>query len=100
MALSARVVTVAMTATILTADQADARPGTSLAVYVPVGGATVYVGGPGVTTATGYPCIAGSEHFFDLDPTSAPGYAQTSSELVYGIVAASTQAVNVLQTGV
>jgi len=103
MASVARVVTVAVTATILTADQSDVAPGTSLAVYVPVGGATVFIGGVAVTTATGYPCLAGTEHFFDLESTGNPRLLPSSlnptSESLYGIVATSTQAVNVLQTG-
>lgn len=104
MAIKASVVTVATTATILTADQSDVPPGTSVAIYVPTGGATVYVGDASVTTATGYPLQAGTEHFFDLDPTGSPSYSisaviHATSENLYGIVATSTQAVNVLQTG-
>jgi len=103
MASVARVVTVAVTPTILTANQSDATPGTSIAVYVPVGGATVFVGGAAVTASTGYPCFAGTEHFFDLDPTDNPrlltSAVRPTSESLYGIVVASTQPVNVLQTG-
>jgi len=104
MAIKASVVTVAATATILTADQSDVPPGTSIAIYVPSGGATVYIGDASVTTETGYPLLPGTEHFFDLDPTASPSYStaaviHTTSENLYGIVAASTQAVNVIQTG-
>jgi len=83
--------------------QADGVPGSSLAIQVPVAGQTVFVGGPGVTAATGYPYLAGSEHFIDVDDDprlhandlhAAPG------EALYGIVASGTQLVNVLAQGI
>jgi hypothetical protein len=57
---------------------------------VPAGGVTVYVGGADVTTATGYPVAAGDALALDL----------AENEVVYGVVASSTQAVNVIRTGV
>lgn len=90
MAVSSAPVTVTTTATLLSAAETDGDARLSLLLKVPTGGATVFLGGSGVTTATGFPAAAGEPYAFDL----APGDA------LYGIVAASTQAVNVLRTGV
>lgn len=53
-------------------------------------GVTVYVGGAGVTTATGFPIPSGGSLSIELGP----------SDSLYGIVAAATQSVNVIQTRV
>lgn len=91
MAVSAVSVTVATTATQLSAaSETDRASGHSVLVKVPSGGATVYIGGSGVTTAAGYPVAAGEAFSFDLSP----------GDDLYGVVAADTQAVNVLRTGV
>lgn len=98
MSVSASVVTVAATATLLTASQGDNAFGASLALQVPSGGATVFIGGADVTAAAGWPVTAGQSLFLDLDSTSGGNPQQT--EAVYGIVATGTQAVNVLLRGV
>jgi hypothetical protein len=91
MAVSTASVTVATTATQLSgADSGGSTSGQSVAVYVPTGGATVYVGSSAVTTAIGFPVAAGEKMAFSLEP----------GESLYGIVAASTQAVNVFRSGV
>lgn len=99
MAVKTTVVTVTTTATLLSGtdpgDHQGAANGMSLAVKVPSGGATVYVGGSDVTADTtagtgGFPVAAGEGYAFDLDP----------GDVLYGRVAAATQAVNVLRTGV
>lgn len=81
--------TVTATAAALNGPESDFTGGASIAVKVPVGGSTVYVGGPGVTAATGYPVTAGEAVYLDLDP----------AERLYAVTAAS-QVVNVLARGV
>jgi hypothetical protein len=88
MAIQAAVITVAATPTLLS-DAAKDRGGHRLTVAVPSGGATVFIGPVGVAAATGYPVAAGTSLTLVLE----------SGENVYGIVAAATQAVNVLRTG-
>lgn len=91
MAVIAASVTVATTATELSgSDSGGSTSGQTVLVKVPAGGATVYVGGSGVTTADGFPIAAGESQKFDL----------AGGEQIYGIVAATTQAVNVIRTGV
>jgi hypothetical protein len=96
MALRAYTVTVATTATLINGTDNSARfedklgLASSIVVSVPSGGATVYVGGLGVTTATGFPVAAGQSFATDL----------RSGDVLYGIVAAATQAINVFQTDV
>jgi hypothetical protein len=91
MAVVAASVTVATTATLLSASsETDHASGQSVMVKVPTGGATVYIGGSGVTSAAGFPVAAGEATAFDLSPEDA----------LYGITASGTQAVNVLRTGV
>ena len=51
---------------------------------------TVYVGGSDVTTANGMPIAAGAYASFDLGP----------DDQLWGVVAATTDATRVLQTGV
>lgn len=101
MALSATVVTVAVTPTQLNQPQTDGAPGSSLAILVPAGGATVFIGGPTVTAATGWPITAGESLFLDLDERSGGAVSAVNpGEVVYAIVAASTQVVNVLSRGI
>lgn len=86
---NAAVVSVGVTPTQLTADPAG-RPALSLLVYVPVGGTTVFVGAAGVTTAAGFPVAA--------DRTLSVDFP-AGGEL-WGIVAAGSQEVNVLEVSV
>lgn len=90
MTVLAASVTVGVTATQLSSPTDDNAAGHSLVVKVPAGGATVFVGGPGVTTTAGYPLAAGESFSADLTPGDA----------LFGIVATGTQAVNVLRVGV
>lgn len=92
MAVTGAAVTVAVTATLLSGADGDAIQGQSVMVTVPAAGQTVFLGGSGVTTATGYPVATG---------TSLPWpVALSVGEALYGIVAGTTQVVNVLRTGV
>lgn len=62
----------------------------TLTITVPVGGATVYVGGPGVsTTAYGFTIPGGQAAVLDLGATDVP----------YACVASGTQAVSLLCSG-
>ena len=89
MAVSAAAVSVGTTATLLSVTETDYVGGASFAVKVPSGGATVYVGASGVTTATGFPLAAGDTLQVDVD----------KGESLYGVVAAGTQSVSVLRQG-
>lgn len=91
MAIQAAVVSVATTATALNAAESVGSDLVSVLVKVPTGGATVYVGPSDVTTASGFPVAAGESMEFPY---------LGRAERVYGIVAASTQNVNVLRQGV
>lgn len=51
--------------------------------------ADVFIGGPGVTTATGLPLVPGASYTFDLQ----------AAEDLFGIVAAGTVTVRVLALG-
>ncbi len=86
MAVVATQVSVGTTATKLTVDQG--RDGSSILVQAPAGG-TLYVGGEGVTTATGFPIAAGSSLTVDL----------RDHEHLYGVLAAAAS-VPVLRLGV
>lgn len=91
MPLSPASITVGTAATLLsTTDRAGTANGQAILVKVPAGGQVVYIGGANVTTTTGYPLAAGETLSLDIE----------GDDVVYGIVAATTQAVNVLRTGV
>lgn len=91
MPLSTSSVTVGVTATQLSvADRAGTANGQSVLVKVPAGGQTVYIGGADVMTTSGYPLAAGESLSLDVE----------GDDVVFGIVAATTQAVNVLRIGV
>lgn len=92
MAIDASSVTVGTSPTRLTSQSdADVNPwASSLAVALPAGGSTVFVGGPAVTTSTGFPLAAGSSLALDL----------AVGDEVYAVVASGTQTVNVLRSGV
>jgi len=91
MSVQSAVVSVGTSATALSAAEGSGSDAASVAVKVPTGGATVYVGGSDVTTANGWPVAAGESVTLNL---------LAAGERVYGIVAASTQNVNVLRQGV
>jgi len=83
----------------LNAAQHDFQAGESFAVKVPVGGATVFIGGSTVTASgatQGWPLAAGESLFLDIDTPVASGIG----EPIYAIVAAGTQVVNTLARGV
>lgn len=91
MATKSRAVTVATTATRLdTADKTDSFGGSSIAAYNE-SGVTVYLGGSDVTTANGVPVPAA---------TWGPGMDLQPGEALYGIVAAATAAVRVIEQGI
>lgn len=92
MAVNSRAVTVTTAATRLDAitDGDDGMYGQSLAVYNS-GAATVYLGGATVTTATGVPVPTA---------TWGPSFDLSISDQLYGIVAASTNEVRVIESGV
>jgi len=90
MALSHGIVSVGTTATLLSASIAG-RDGQTVLVQNPAGGATVYLGGAGVTTASyGYSLDGGVAFAIDLQ----------DAEALYGVVASSTQNVSVIRQGV
>jgi hypothetical protein len=90
MALSHGVVSVGTTATLLSA-ASGGRDGQTVLVQNPAGGANVYLGGTGVTTASyGYMLVGGSAFAIDLQ----------IGESLYGVVASSTQSVSVIRQGV
>lgn len=67
------------------------RSGQSVVVQNPSAGATVYLGGSGVTSSSyGYALVGGSDISIDL----------SGGESLFAIVASSTQQVNVLRQGV
>lgn len=85
-------VSVGTTATALnTADTSFGAQKATLLIQNPTGGATVYIGGAGVTTTSyGYILAAQGELSIDI----------LADEVVYGVVATSTQNVAVLKQGV
>lgn len=90
MASSAAVVTVGTTVTAL-ASNAETDYATGRAVAVKNTGATTcYLGGSGVTSATGYPLAAGETLAYDALP----------GDVVYAVCASGSTTVAVLQVGV
>jgi len=90
MALSHAIVSVGTTATLLSSSTAG-RDGQTVLVQNPSGGATVYLGGTGVTTSSyGFLLEGGVAFAIDLQ----------DNESLYGVVASSTQSVNVIRQGV
>lgn len=81
-----KAITVGTTATLL-ADGNEDRP-QEVIVFVAAAGQSVFLGGPDVTTGNGVPIATG---------TNSP--ALKSDGPLYGIVAATTQAVHVLRQG-
>lgn len=101
MTIKTAAVTVGVTATMLHIPVSDAVAGSSIGVRVPVGGQTVFIGGPDVTAsgaAQGWALAAGDPPLYlDLD---TGGKLRPSDDVVYGVVATGTQVVNVLSTGI
>lgn len=92
MATSSARVTVGTTATRLDNQPVanDAVAGERLHLQAPsTNTASIFIGGPGVTTANGYELAAGKELVLVLD----------SEDQVFGVVAAATQPANALRTG-
>lgn len=89
MAVSHANVSVGTTATKLTAD-ASGRDGQTLSIQNPTGGANVFIGGAGVTSSVyGFLLAAATTFTIELQ----------DGEEIYGVVASSTQTVNVLRQG-
>jgi hypothetical protein len=87
MAVVAAQVSVGTTATLLSAD-ADGE-GASVLVQAPAG-AALFVGGPGVTAATGFSIPAGTTLAVDLPKTN---------DQLWGILASGTGTAGVLRVG-
>ena len=89
MAITHNIVTVGATATVISTAVND-REGHSVCVQNPSASTTVYIGGSGVTTTDyGVALAGGADISIDL----------LQGEILYGIVASSTQTVNVLRAG-
>ena len=89
MAVTHNIVSVGATATIIS-DASNDREGHSVLVQNPSASVTVYIGGAGVTTASyGVALAAAGDISIDL----------SQGEVLYGVVASSTQNVNVLRAG-
>ena len=89
MAISHQRVSVGTTATQISSNYAG-KDGQTVSVQNPSGGATVYLGGEGVTTTSyGYSLSAGSDFTVEMQ----------DGEKLYGVVASSTQTVNVIRQG-
>jgi len=88
-AISTAQVAVSTTAAKLTSTPTDSRAGSSIAITAPVA-ATLYIGGSGVTSTTGFAVAAGASVSLDLQ----------SGEDVYGVLASGTGTAFVLRTGV
>lgn len=87
MASSAQIPVTNTATPLVAADASDTTTGNSLAIQN-TGASTVYIGGPSVTTGSGYPLAAGGQIGADL----APG------EDLYGVVASGTVTVAVLRS--
>jgi hypothetical protein len=88
-AVTHNIVSVGATATIISNAEND-RDGHSVLVQNPSASVTVYIGGAGVTTASyGVALAGGADISIDL----------LQGEVLYGVVASSTQNVNVLRAG-
>ena len=92
MGLSYARVSVTTSPTVLTVLALDGgRSGKAVCIQNPAGGATVYLGDASVTTSTfGYALAGGSDFVIELE----------KQEDIYGVVATSTQTVNVMRQGV
>jgi len=89
MAISHQRVSIGTTATQISSDFAG-KDGQTVSVQNPTGGATVYLGGEGVTT---------SAYGFALGEGTTFSIEMQDGEKLYGVVASSTQTVNVIRQG-
>jgi len=92
MAIKHSVVSVGTTATALHAGNGRLTGHKfTIMVQVPTGGATIYLGGSGVTTTNyGYALVAGGDYALDMNP----------SETLYAVVATGTQSAYIIKQGV
>lgn len=89
MAITHERVSIGTTATQISSNYAG-KDGQTVNVQVPTGGATVYLGGEGVTTTSyGFLLAAGISFSVEMQV----------DEKLYGVVATGTQTVNVLRQG-
>jgi hypothetical protein len=89
MAITHERISVGTTATQISSNYAG-KDGQTVSVQVPAGGASVYLGGEGVTTTSyGFLLAAGISFSVEMQV----------DEKLYGVVASSTQTVNVLRQG-
>ena len=89
MAISHQRVSIGTSATQISSDFAG-KDGQTVSVQNPAGGATVYLGGEGVTT---------SAYGFALGVGTTFSIEMQDGEKLYGVVASSTQTVNVIRQG-
>ena len=89
MAITHERVSIGTTATQISSNYAG-KDGQTVSVQVPAAGATVYIGGEGVTTTSyGFALTGGTDMAVEMQ----------DGEKLYGVVASSTQTVNVLRQG-
>lgn len=89
MAVTHNIVSIGTTATTISSAVSD-RDGHSVLIQNPSESVTVFIGGTGVTTTSfGVALAGGADISIDLQ----------QGEILFGIVAASTQNVNVLRAG-
>lgn len=89
MAVTHSIVSIGTSATTISSAVSD-RDGHSVLIQNPSASVTVYIGGDGVTTSSyGVALAGGSDISVDL----------LQGEILYGVVASSTQSVNVLRAG-
>ena len=89
MAISHQRVSIGTSATQISSDFAG-KDGQTVSVQNPASGATVYLGGEGVTT---------SVYGFALSEGTTFSIEMQDGEKLYGVVASSTQTVNVIRQG-
>jgi hypothetical protein len=103
MTVQASIVTVSDTPTALHTPTPDAIAGASIGVKVPSGGATVFLGGPDVTATgatQGWPVAAGESFFMDVNTGDRGLSGGPTEDVLYAVVATSTQDANVIVSGV
>jgi hypothetical protein len=89
MAITHERISVGTTATQISSNYAG-KDGQTVSVQNPAAGATVYIGGEGVTTTSyGFALTGGTDMAVEMQ----------DGEKLYGVVASSTQTVNVLRQG-
>jgi hypothetical protein len=83
--MRSKAVTIGTTPTLIAAGGSTMNP-RSVAIQVPAAGQTVYIGGDDVSTTNGFAVAVGGHISVDL-----------TGDEVYGVVAATTQAVRLLE---